>query len=159
MKTGFSEAKGEIIVIQDADLEYDPRHYPELLGPILRGEADVVYGSRFLQGTHRFPLWQYMANRFITSICNLFTGLPLTDVETGYKVFRSSALRKLELRNDGFGFEIEVTIKAAKAGLRVKEVPISYRARSYREGKKIGWLDGLKAIYYILKYGIFSRGW
>jgi len=158
IRTGIKHAQGDIIIIQDADLEYDPRDYPVLLEPILEDKADVVYGSRFLGGPHRvLYFWHYVGNQMITLLSNMFTDLNLTDMETGYKVFRKEAIKDIEIRSNRFGFEPEITAKIAKKGLRVYEVPISYYGRSYQEGKKITWKDGLKAIFTILKYNLFSK--
>jgi len=158
IRTGIKHAQGDIIIIQDADLEYDPRDYPVLLEPILEDKADVVYGSRFLGGPHRvLYFWHYVGNLMITLLSNMFTDLNLTDMETGYKVFRKEAIKDIEIRSNRFGFEPEITAKIAKKGLRVYEVPISYYGRSYQEGKKITWKDGLKAIFTILKYNLFSK--
>jgi glycosyltransferase involved in cell wall biosynthesis len=153
LRTGFARATGEIILIQDADLEYNPDEYPALLAPILGGHADVVYGSRFLGGPHRVHLfWHMVGNRFLTLLSNMMSNLNLTDMETCYKVFRREVLEGLTLRSDRFGFEPEFTLKVARRGWRVFEVPISYHGRDYSEGKKIGWKDGISAIYTIIKY-------
>jgi glycosyltransferase involved in cell wall biosynthesis len=153
LRRGFAAASGEIVIVQDADLEYDPGDYPVLLRPILEGQADVVYGSRFLGGPHRVLLfWHFVGNRFITTLSNIFTNLNLTDMETGYKVFRTEILRRIRLRSERFGFEPEVTAKVARLGCRIYETPISYYGRTYAEGKKIGWKDALQAIYCILRY-------
>lgn len=157
LRTGFSWATGDIILIQDADLEYDPQDYPRLLEPILRGVADVVYGSRFLGGPHRVLLfWHYVGNKFLTTLCNLCANLNLTDMETCYKVFRREVLARINLKSKRFGFEPEITIKVGKLGCRVYEVPISYYGRDYREGKKITWKDGLAAIFHILRFRLFD---
>jgi len=157
LRTGFSQATGDIILIQDADLEYDPQDYPRLLEPIFRGVADVVYGSRFLGGPHRVLLfWHYVGNKFLTTLCNLCANLNLTDMETCYKVFRREVLARINLKSKRFGFEPEITIKVGKLGCRVYEVPISYYGRDYREGKKITWKDGLAAIFHILRFRLFD---
>jgi glycosyltransferase involved in cell wall biosynthesis len=158
LRTGFAAVTGNIVLIQDADLEYDPAQYPVLLDPILEGHADVVYGSRFLGGPHRVLFfWHYVGNRFLTLISNMFTDLNLTDMETCYKVFTADVLRRLELSSDRFGFEPEVTAKVARAGCRIYEVPISYHGRTYAEGKKIGWRDGVAAVWTILKHNLWAR--
>jgi glycosyltransferase involved in cell wall biosynthesis len=153
LRTGFSEAQGDIILIQDADLEYDPKDYPILLTPIIDGRADVVFGSRFLGGPHRvLYYWHFLANKSLTTLSNITTNLNLSDMETGYKVFRSEIIKPIELRSNRFGFEPEVTAKIARSGCRIYETPISYSGRSYAEGKKIGWKDGFQALYCILRY-------
>jgi len=157
LKTGFAGCSGDIVVVQDADLEYDPYEIPALIQPIQSGEADVVYGSRFLvrRATRVLYFRHYLANRLVTFLSNLFTDLNLTDVETGYKAFRGEIIRNMVITSTGFGFEIEVTAKVAKLHCRVYEVPISYHGRTYEEGKKIGIWDGVAALWYILVYNLF----
>ena len=153
LRTGFSFVTGDIIIIQDADLEYNPMDYPALLTPILDDRADVVYGSRFLGGTHRVLFfWHYLGNKFLTTLSNVFTNLNLTDMETCYKVFTKKVLDSLTLTCNRFGFEPEFTSKIAKQKFRIYEVPISYSGRDYSEGKKIGWKDGVAALWYIFKF-------
>ncbi|OGD28286.1 MAG: glycosyl transferase [Candidatus Aminicenantes bacterium RBG_13_63_10] len=157
LRTGFSQAAGDIVLVQDADLEYDPREYPVLLQPILDGRADAVFGSRFQGGTHRVMFfWHYIANKLLTTLSNMVSNLNLTDMETCYKVFKKEALDKVALKSRRFGFEPEITIKLARLRCRIFEVPISYSGRDYSEGKKIGWKDGVAAVYHILRYGLFG---
>jgi glycosyltransferase involved in cell wall biosynthesis len=155
LRRGFEAARGAVVIVQDADLEYDPADYPQILAPIQRGVADVVYGSRFLGGPHRVLLfWHYLGNRALTTLSNVFTNLNLSDVWTCYKVFRAEVLRDLPLREDRFGFEVEVTSKVARRGWRVYEVPISYYGRTYAEGKKITWRDGVRGVWCTVRYGL-----
>ncbi|MEM7263223.1 MAG: glycosyltransferase family 2 protein [Planctomycetota bacterium] len=156
--TGFAEAKGDFVVVQDADLEYDPAQYPQLLDPVLSGRADVVYGSRFMGGgPHRVLFfWHYVANRMLTLVSNMFTDLNLTDMETCYKLFRRGVLEHIELRERRFGVEPELTAKVSKIPrIRIYEVGVSYSGRGYEEGKKITWRDGVRALYCILRYNLF----
>ncbi len=157
LRTGFAASTGDIVLVQDADLEYDPVDIPEVIEPILKGRADVVYGSRFMIRRSARVLYfrHFMANQFLTFLSNLLTDLNMSDVETGYKAFRGEIIRNMIIETRGFGFEIEVTAKVAKLKCRVYEVPISYNGRTYEEGKKIGFKDGLFAIFYIFKYNWF----
>jgi glycosyltransferase involved in cell wall biosynthesis len=158
IQTAIPHITGDIVIIQDADLEYDPSEYPRLIAPILEGKADVVYGSRFLGGPHRVLLfWHSIGNRVVTALSNMLTNLNLTDMETGYKVFRAEILKRIKIESNRFGFEPEITAKVAKMGWRVFEVPISYSGRDYSEGKKIDWKDGMAAIYWIIKYNLFRK--
>lgn len=156
LKNGFALAKGDIIIIQDADLEYDPREYPRLIQPLLDGKADVVYGSRFSgSGPHRvLYFWHYAGNTFLTLLSNMCTNLNLTDMETGYKAFKKDILSRIDIKEKRFGFEPEITAKVARLNCRIYEVGISYSGRSYKEGKKITWKDGVRALWCILKYNL-----
>mgnify|MGYP001296325927 FL=1 len=157
LRAGFDKAEGEIIIVQDGDLEYDPKEYPLLIEPILDGRADVVYGSRFLGGTHRvFFFWHYVGNKILTTLSNMCTNLCLTDMETGYKVFRRTVLDSFILKCNRFGFEPEFTSKVARHAFRIYEVPISYSGRGYEEGKKIDWKDGVAALWFIFRFRFFS---
>jgi glycosyltransferase involved in cell wall biosynthesis len=157
LRLGFAEARGEIVIVQDADLEYDPAEYPKLIQPILDGKADVVFGSRFAGGeSHRvLYFWHYVGNRIVTLASNMLTNLNLTDVETGFKAFRSEVIQSVSIEEDRFGVEPEITARVSKGRWRVYEVGISYSGRTYEEGKKIGWTDGLWAIACVLKYNLF----
>jgi len=159
LRSGFKEVTGDAIVVQDADLEYDPRNIPDMLELIEDGEADVVFGSRFMGGNpHRvLYFWHYMGNNFLTLLSNIFTNLNLTDMETCYKMFRRSILESIKIEENRFGFEPEITSKIARGNNRIYEIGISYFGRTYGEGKKIGWKDGFRAIYAILKYNIWHR--
>src|SRR5947207_11865475 len=155
LRRGFQEARGEIVIVQDADLEYDPSDYLGLIDPIRRGLADVVYGSRFLGGPHRvLYFWHSVGNKFLTLVSNVLTNLNLTDVWTCYKAFRREVLEDLDLRENRFGFEPEVTARVAQAGCRMFEVPISYWGRTYQEGKKITWKDGIRGVWCTLRYNL-----
>jgi glycosyltransferase involved in cell wall biosynthesis len=160
IRTGFARATGDIVIVQDADLEYDPREIPSLIELIRDDIADVVFGSRFLaRGPHRVLYYQnYLANRMLTTFSNVLTNLNLTDIEVCYKAFRREVLAPITIEEERFGFEPEITAKVAKGNWRIYEVPISYYGRTYEEGKKIGWKDGVRALYCILKYNLFRRG-
>jgi glycosyltransferase involved in cell wall biosynthesis len=157
LKTGFTATRGDIVIVQDADLEYDPSDIGDVIKPILSGEADVVYGSRFLvrKSARVLYFYHYLANKALTFFSNLFTNVNLTDVETGYKAFRGDIIRNMKIKSSGFGFEIEVTAKVAKLNCRLYEVPISYHGRTYEEGKKIGTKDGIAAFWYVIKFNLF----
>lgn len=158
LRRGFKEARGQIVIIQDADLEYDPGDMPALVKPIEHGDADVVYGSRFMGGPHRVHLfWHYVGNKFLTTLSDMFTNLNLSDVWTCYKAFRREVLDKIEIEEDRFGFEQEITVKISK-NWRIYEVPISYFGRDYAAGKKITWRDGFRGLWCILRYSLKERG-
>ena len=158
LRTACKEVKGDIVIIQDADLEYDPQEYSKLIRPIIEGKADAVYGSRFLGGPHRVLLfWHYVGNKLLTLFSNMFTNLNLTDMETCYKVFKTSLLKELSIESNRFGVEPEITTKLAKLKCRIYEVDISYSGRDYGEGKKINWKDGVAAFYWIVKYNLWSK--
>jgi glycosyltransferase involved in cell wall biosynthesis len=159
LRAGFQAATGDVVIVQDADLEYDPKEYPLLIAPILEDRADVVFGSRFMGGRpHRVVyFWHMVGNRFLTLLSNMFTNLNITDMESCYKVFRRELLDRLTIEEDRFGVEPELVAKVARAGARIYEVGISYYGRTYAQGKKIGWKDGIAAIYAIVKYNLFRR--
>ncbi len=157
LKTGFEMTTGDIVIVQDADLEYDPEEIPLVIGPILNNRADVVYGSRFLvrRATRVLYFYHYLANKVLTFSSNLLTNLNMTDIETGYKAFRGEIIRNMIINSSGFGFEVEVTAKVAKLGCAIYEVPISYYGRTYNEGKKIGFVDGLQAVWLVFRFNLF----
>ncbi|WP_448600226.1 glycosyltransferase family 2 protein [Thermoleptolyngbya sp.] len=158
LRTGFAAATGDIVIVQDADLEYDPQEFPILIEPILKGKADVVFGSRFMSDRpHRVVyFWHMVGNKFLTLLSNMMTNINLSDMETCYKAFRREVIQSIRIQENRFGFEPEITAKVAKAGCRIYEVGISYYGRTYKEGKKIGWKDGFRAIYCILKYNLLG---
>ena len=158
IRSGLAEVTGDVVIVQDADLEYNPQDYPKLLEPIEAGEADVVFGTRFFGGgPHRVLFfWHYVGNQFLTLFSNILTNLNLSDMEVGYKAFRSDILKKIQIKSNRFGFEPEVTVKLAKLGCRIYEVPISYYGRTYKEGKKITWKDGFAAFYCLLRYRLMD---
>lgn len=157
LKTGFAMTTGDIVIVQDADLEYDPDEIADVIEPIVEGRADIVYGSRFLvrKAARVIYFYHYVANRLLTFISNMFTNINMTDVETGYKAFRGEIIRNMIITSSGFGFEIEVSAKAAKLKCSIYEVPISYHGRTYEQGKKVGWKDGVAALWYIFRFNLF----
>ena len=157
LRTGFQHVTGDIVIIQDADLEYNPKEYSNLIEPILDGRADVVYGSRFLGGPHRVLFfWHYVGNKILTTLSNMLTNLNLTDMETCYKVFKANVIKDINIRSNRFGFEPEITAKLAKKKCKIYELPVSYSGRDYMEGKKIGWKDGVVALYCIARFKLFD---
>jgi len=160
LRSGFNEATGDVVVVQDADMEYDPNELPFLIEPIISDKADVVFGSRFMGGQPHSVIyfWHMVGNRFLTLLSNMFTNINLTDMETCYKMFRAEVIKSINIEENRFGFEPEITAKIARGNYRIYEVGISYYGRTYGEGKKIGWKDGFRAVYAILKYNIWKRG-
>jgi glycosyltransferase involved in cell wall biosynthesis len=157
LRTGFQHVTGDIVIIQDADLEYNPKEYSNLIEPILDGRADVVYGSRFLGGPHRVSFfWHYAGNKILTTLSNMLTNLSLTDMETCYKVFKADIIKNINIKSNRFGFEPEITAKLAKKKYIIYELPVSYSGRDYDEGKKIGWKDGIVALYCIARFRLFD---
>lgn len=157
LRTGFEQVAGDIVIVQDADLEYDPGEYSRLIEPILDGRADVVYGSRFTGGPQRVLFfWHYVGNKFLTLVSNMLTNINLSDMETCYKIFRAQLLEKITIKSDRFGFEPEITAKFARLKCRIYEVPISYSGRNYEEGKKITWRDGFAALFHIVRFRFFD---
>ncbi len=157
LRTGFARATGDVVIVQDADLEYDPREFPVMLAPIVDGRADAVYGSRFLGGPHRVLFfWHYLGNKGLTLLANMVNNLNMTDMETCYKAVRRDVLSRITLESNRFGFEVEITAKLARLKARIYEVPISYSGRDYSQGKKITWRDGVAAFWWILRYGLFD---
>ncbi len=159
LNTGFRQCRGNLVIVQDADLEYDPQEYPKLIHPVIQKDADVVYGSRFTgEGPHRVHyFWHYLGNKFLTLFSNMFSNLNLTDMETCYKLFRKDILEKITIESPGFGIEPEITIKVSRLNCKIFEVGISYAGRSYQEGKKITWRDGVIAVWTILKFGLLRK--
>lgn len=158
LKTGFEQVQGDIVIIQDADLEYHPSEYHELIAPILDGRADAVFGSRFIGGPHRVLFfWHYVGNKILTTFSNMLTNLNLSDMETGYKAFKASLLKNFSIRSKRFGVEPEITAKLAKLRCRIYEIPISYSGRDYSEGKKIGWKDGVAAFFWIFYFNLINK--
>ena len=157
LRSGFQHVTGDVVIVQDADLEYDPKDYSRLLAPILDGRADAVYGSRFLGGEHRgLFFWHMVGNKILTLFSNMLTNINLSDMETGYKAFRAEIIKNIKLQSNSFGFEPEITAKVVKLGCRIYETSISYSGRTYQEGKKINWKDGIAAFWHIIRYNLFS---
>src|SRR3972149_2319892 len=157
LRSGFQHVTGDVVIVQDADLEYDPKDYSRLLAPILDGRADAVYGSRFLGGEHRVLFfWHMVGNKILTLFSNMLTNINLSDMETGYKAFRAEIIKNIKLQSNSFGFEPEITAKVVKLGCRIYETSISYSGRTYQEGKKINWQEGIAAFWHIIRYNLFS---